>query len=472
MPDLNPTSLQDPTAAGISQALAGDTSALNSLTLTPEQADATKKDLAQAQTEEKRVAQKEEQAAGQTFNEPAPQQPNVLSGLSPLLLFAAFGGGKMKGNANAMLGATSGVVQGYLSGSEEKYQQAVDAYKQRFEQFKEHYEQQQKIYKEMREAYKGRIDADIKALQFARQVTGDSAKIDQHALDIQERMDQQFDKLQAQVKHWTNQDNVAQTKVDLQKKKANADAAGGKALDDKAVDLLAQQYIDTGKLPGFGMGKNGQVARVQVLDRAAQILDQSGDNEKSMLVRQASVKAAQSALTDQGKKRSAMASAEQTASANLDLAVQEGQKTDRVGSPMVNRAIIAWRQGVTGDPQTARFVNALTTAKNEYAKVISGATGASGITDAARKEADDLFSKVTNQQTLEATVALAKKEMKNRMAGFDQTMGQLKATIGDQGNTSPPGNSAATTAPTEGQKATSKSGRPIVLQNGQWVYVQ
>lgn len=164
--------------------------------LSPDQIAATKADLASAAKGERELTQRELSNSDQQFQQPAPQQGNLLGGLAPLLLFSAFGGGRTKANASAMIGATTGVVTGYLSGKQEAYDDAVAKYNQSYKAFMDHQAAQDKVYKEMREAYKGRIDADIKALQFARQVTGDEGKMDAQILNLKEKMDAERDKME------------------------------------------------------------------------------------------------------------------------------------------------------------------------------------------------------------------------------------------------------------------------------------
>ena len=131
-------------------------------------------DLPEASAGYKDIQSKEMANLGAQFNQPAPQpQSNPLGRLFPLLAIAAFGGKSSKLDAGNMLAATTGVVKGYLAGNAEAFQSAEQQYQDAYKRFKDRQEQTDKIFKEMREAYKGRIDADVKALQFARQLTHD-----------------------------------------------------------------------------------------------------------------------------------------------------------------------------------------------------------------------------------------------------------------------------------------------------------
>src|ERR1700676_3902648 len=105
----------------------------------------------------------------------APQQQPGITAVAPLLIGLAALGGKATGlSATTMLGATNGMVEGLIKGNDQKYRDQKSAYDDAYSKWLDKWKQQQQIYNEMRQVYKGRVDADLKALQFARQVTGDN----------------------------------------------------------------------------------------------------------------------------------------------------------------------------------------------------------------------------------------------------------------------------------------------------------
>lgn len=201
-------------------------------------------------------------------------------------------------------------------------------------------------------------------------------------------------------------------------------------LSPEGLDLAAETYRTTGKLP-TGLYRN-KTALVRVIGRAAELAKAQGDDAKATVLGQQAFSASKGALTAISRQEAMVGAFEKTALKNLLLARDLGRKVDRTGSPIVNKALLAFRQGVTGDPETAAFVNALVAARTEYAKVLSGATGAQGITDSARHEAEDLFSKATNQEALERIMQVAEQEMANRMASFREQKAELQRNMGGQ----------------------------------------
>lgn len=204
----------------------------------------------------------------------------------------------------------------------------------------------------------------------------------------------------------------------------NQSIFGAANMSDQAIQFAADTYRTTGKFP-VSVGRNPAM-QAKILERVATDAAAQGDTAGSIAARSAALKANGMALDQVSRQQNLIGAFEKTAEKNLQLALQYSDKVDRSGSPLINKAIVAWKQGVTGDPDTASFVNALTTFKNEYAKVLSGGTGSQGITDSARHEADDLFSKIQSKETLQQVARVARQEMSNRMSAFDEQKALLQ----------------------------------------------
>jgi hypothetical protein len=192
------------------------------------------------------------------------------------------------------------------------------------------------------------------------------------------------------------------------------------------LDFAAEKFRQTGQMPTIARSPNQQV---KIINRAAELAQANGDSATAAVLGQQANKAGQMALGQLTKQKTLVGAFEKTANKNLDLALQLSDKVDRTGSPIINKGIIHFKQGISGDPDTAAFVNALTSARTEYAKVLSGATGASGVTDSARKESEELFNTAQNPEQLKAAIATAKQEMANRMSSFDQQASELQPTL-------------------------------------------
>lgn len=251
----------------------------------------------------------------------------------------------------------------------------------------------------------------------------------------------------------------------------------GSVLTPEGQDLAAQEYLNTGKLPP-GMGGAQTGINAKIIARAAEISSANGNDAQAASLNRASFKAAQTGLTALTKQRTLVGAFERTALKNLEIALDESNKVDRTGVPALNRWLLAGKKSLTGDVEVGRFNAALTSALNEYAKVLSGATGAAGISDAARREAHDLLNTANTPEQVVGIVDIMKREMSNREAGFAEQEAQLKETMGAKPNVpvapashgapQAPGAPMAPSAPAE-MTATGPNGQKLVLRNNQWV---
>jgi hypothetical protein len=96
--------------------------------------------------------------------------------------------------------------------------------------------------------------------------------------------------------------------------------------------------------------------------------------------------------------------------------------------PMVNNYI----QGIdigTGDPNTVAYVTALGTLAEEYAKVISGSTGAQGSTVNAQEFARSLFQNGYSIPQITAAIESAKANMSAKAVSYPQQIEQVQTWI-------------------------------------------
>lgn len=201
------------------------------------------------------------------------------------------------------------------------------------------------------------------------------------------------------------------------------------------IDLLGDRYFETGQMPAVGMGKDATALRKQIVHSATlratgkrdPVTDASGQGASAAITGNAAgTKATGSMLTDMTKRTAVADASEQTASTNLDLAYNLMTKADQMGSPLINAIQNKIRSGVLGDPDVSAYTNALTTAANEYARVVSMATGAAGITDAARKEGHDLFNPMLAPEQLRHNIEVSKQEMSNRTGSLHTQIAEAK----------------------------------------------
>lgn len=182
------------------------------------------------------------------FTEQPPQRDMGVMALSPYLIGLAALGGKATGlHAKTMLGAVNGMTQGLIQGSEQKYQDARKNYDDAYQRWLDKFTLQQKIYAEMRQVYKGRIDADMKALEFARKATGDSHRVDMDEFrkwEETQKLANQLKQTNKRIDHDRNTEQIQREKIERAKQaQAQKQAQHGQAIDGaigQIDNLIAQ----------------------------------------------------------------------------------------------------------------------------------------------------------------------------------------------------------------------------------------
>jgi hypothetical protein len=163
-----------------------------------------------------------QEAQGRTPAPQVPQQPNFEAmKAAPFLIGLAAIGGHVSGiHARTMLGATNGMMQGLRQGSSQAYQESLQKYQQEYQQWLDKSNQERKLFDEMRQVFKGRIDADLRALQFARQAMGDQHRVTTDDLKNffnSQGMSEKFQRLQETIRHDKDQEYLRQEEIDRQK---------------------------------------------------------------------------------------------------------------------------------------------------------------------------------------------------------------------------------------------------------------
>ena len=100
----------------------------------------------------------------------------------------------------------------------------------------------------------------------------------------------------------------------------------------------------------------------------------------------------------------------------------------------MNRWVLAGRRSVEGDPDVVKFDTAITSFKNEYARIMSapGATG--GMTsDAARAEAESLINRAGTKAQLNGVIQTMKIGMDNRIAAINDEYAATEKRIKEAG---------------------------------------
>lgn len=207
------------------------------------------------------------------------------------------------------------------------------------------------------------------------------------------------------------------------------------SISPAAVDQNALRFLQTGELPSMGYGREGAQVRAQIINRAAELQPNA-----NLAVSRADYQSLQGSARSLRRQNDTTMAFERTASANLDNALNAAQKVDATGSPLFNRIYQAAQSNIWNDADLQAFKTYVTTAANEYAKVVTN-NGASGsVTDAAKREAQTLLSQTMSPEAFQAAVTAMKTEMENRRSGYQQQLQEIESAMqkGGTGSMVPP----------------------------------
>lgn len=210
-------------------------------------------------------------------------------------------------------------------------------------------------------------------------------------------------------------------------------ATAPSTLSPASLDMLADLYLTTGKMPPMGLG--GASAREAVYNRAGEKAAKMGATVQQIVSGQIAFRADAQSLANIQKMTDAVQSFENTMLANLQIARQLMEKgAGTKAGPVVNRWLQAGRKA-TGDPDVAAFNTALETAMDEYAKILSGnSTGGARITDAAREQTNEMLGKFDSPAAIIATIdKVIIPDAKNRSHYLEQQLATIKGRAGQMG---------------------------------------
>ncbi len=221
--------------------------------------------------------------------------------------------------------------------------------------------------------------------------------------------------------------------------------SSGSILDGNTIDFLSTYFLTTGIIPSLGMGASN--TRAEILSGAAAKANAAGMTGSDLAVNQASYSANKTALNNLQKVYSQVTVNEQQALKNFDQLQELSKKVDRSGSTVANRYLLKLKGQYAGDADTQAFESVLVTAATEYAKVVSGQTGGAAVTDAARKEIQEVLNPAMSDKALNTVIPQLKREMRNRITSFEGQISTLKSNIQNQSGSNSPLPSNVETTP-------------------------
>jgi len=205
-----------------------------------------------------------------------------------------------------------------------------------------------------------------------------------------------------------------------------------KAANDPQFDIDATTYLTEGApkaFAGFARGKEGQAKRDLIVARANQIMKDLGLTASDIPALKAQYRGNVGALAKLTSMGASVSQFERTLGKNMDIARTLSDAYSRNDTQFLNRIQNAFNTG-TGDTEALNLSAQLHGVSREWAKIMSGATGAAGIGVTEAKDMDQLISKaMSNGQINSLFDKVIIPDARARKAAIEETKASLVSGI-------------------------------------------
>jgi hypothetical protein len=354
-------------------------------------------------------------------------------------LLAALGGKAAGISGQGMLGALGGMMEGLNAGAEDKYQEQLAKWKQELQTLKDRHDEQLEVYKLMLDAYSGRADAAQKARDFALAATKDD--ITQKDAEVKNSIE--LFKARSTAINQADRITELLTVAGLRQKAASAGYT-------PAAQSLDAALADEGvALQGGSRSGPAYFARLDAIMRAhpGETAAQVAQGIKTGKI---SAAEAQKEGTTAAGIVGRTAVGENEIAAMAPSAIKASDALPRGQWVPANKAIQAVQAG-SSDVKLKELAQRTNAILNAYDVV-----AARGGTDKEKRE-ENRKNLLTADSPAAYKKAIEVMEDEARLAKGAGRQAEKDAAGGGDG-------------PKDGDKSTSKSGKPIVYRNGQWEY--
>lgn len=234
--------------------------------------------------------------------------------------------------------------------------------------------------------------------------------------------------------------------------------------DPKSTDLAATFLLERGAMPQLGAGMAG--ARMAILKRAAEMLNEGGQTPQDAIARQQLNRATQAALTANMRQTAQLGNFIKTADKIKDQAAALSEAQDRTGVPLFNKWLQAGQRSIAGDEGITRFDLANASIAAEFARVMNSATGGGVSTVDARRHALELLNTAQTKEQYRAAVGQIHQELMARVDSLREESQELQNLTRGKGTLADPTGKGAPekAAPSEMRVRRKSDGKPGLLK--------
>jgi len=354
----------------------------------------------------------------------------AMHAAAPLSILAALGGALTHTNAVGLMGATTGIVEGINSGSEQRYKAAMDEWQQRYKVLTDHQQRMMDTFKMMQDAYSGMADADERAATRTRLMHNDQISAQQL------KMNTSLGLLQAQGRVFDTLGSVAQSIAAVGEARQKAlygpygmgfggmgfggmmpgvGGVGGDVPQNFDSSRTTLREMSPAQLHSF-LGANGlslpSVARAPLASEMGAIQlygDMTAEAYRQMVLggKASTTETMSEARTiGPGSARVVEAVTElNRPGGNFDQILDAARKVDFSNNRWSIQARRWYRDNVRADPDIQDLITAITEAYSPMSTMLAGVGGSSrGATDTTRHWAETELPAYTSLSEVEAAI--------------------------------------------------------------------
>lgn len=205
---------------------------------------------------------------------------------------------------------------------------------------------------------------------------------------------------------------------------ASANAALGSPGSKDAIDLGGDYFIaNGGKYPPNARSPALQMA---IASNAKQKMDAAGQSMDDLVSKGIGLKGRGAAASQLGKLQAGTTVNEDTVNGSMNILnglLKKGAASP--GNITSLNELDQWASRQTNNPDAANLKNAIGAISNEYARVMTGTTGGTGSSDAARNEAAQRLLLGYNKGTMQAVEGQLHQEMSQRSTAQSGALNQV-----------------------------------------------
>lgn len=200
---------------------------------------------------------------------------------------------------------------------------------------------------------------------------------------------------------------------------SDAASSAASGIDPAALQRMVDEKLTTGKDPA-GLSKAGLLVPYQ--NALAARLSQTGDTQGAANARAVALKSAASTDKTLGTQVANTQTAGLQIEKNIDSLKPVVERLGGIGSPVFQKALNQWNQGLVGDKDTAQAIFYINELQSEMARIASNTFGNAPLSDSAKADAKELINKsMIGTGSMDGVFMASRKSYLNKLDSLNES---------------------------------------------------